>query len=114
MRLVNDKTMRNVMYENGAIVSYDNFIKPTYKQFRFLFNKNVTLGGINSICVLTYDPDAELNPQLPRVCYANYTPSQYDHRIIDWCTWHIEFGKRLLDPQITLVVEIHLQSEKSK
>lgn len=98
------------MHENGAIVSTD-FQKPTVEQFRFMFNSNITLVGIDSICVMLYDPDEKLNPKIARVCYANYTPCPYDKRIIDYCTWRIEFGKRLLDPKITLIAEIHLKSE---
>ena len=74
---------------NGSIQPM-NYKNPTFKDFRFFFNKEVVLSGINSIRVEVIDPDETLNPGMPRVAYANYTSTDVDDRIVGNVYWSIE------------------------
>ena len=56
----------------------------TYETFRVLFNKDTCM-RLESVVI--YDPDNE--PQLPRICFANKGPSQYDKRLIDTINFEV-------------------------
>lgn len=96
---------------NGSLqpMTYKN---PTFRDFRFFFNKEVTMSGIDSLRVEVLDPDDPLNPKIPKVCFANYTPSDVDDRIVDNVFWSIEEGDRF--EGTTLVARVYLRSEKNK
>ena len=92
------------MYCNGSTQKLD-FKNPQFKDLRFFFNKNVCF--VYSLRVELIDPDDKLNPKIPKVCFANYTPSEYDERIVDMCLWSIE-----QEPEgITIVVKVYLQKD---
>ena len=92
------------MYHNGSIQKLD-FKNPQFKDLRFFFNKNICFA--DSLRVELIDPDDKLNPKIPKVCFANYTPSSYDERIVDWCYWNIEKGFE----GDTIVIRVYLKSQ---
>lgn len=95
---------------NGSIQPMD-YKNPTFRDFRFFFNKEVTLSGINSIRVEVMDPDERLNPGMPKIAYANYTSTDVDDRIVGSVFWAIEQDRF---KGTTLVARVRLESGKNK